>query len=181
MNNWERLIGTICYNIWHSTNGDFLKSGDYVDMEWPFLCALYIFHQLDNSNLSKQYFIQKLIPDADPVLIRFKDTFIRFLPEMKDKVNRITLSRKLNSQMTIEPSKIFITLFTDDFINALENQGMLDKINQMDFFEVGVELLLLFTLEIKEKDKAFYNLTSDIGKWETEDANSILDQINKAL
>ncbi|MGA3012847.1 MAG: hypothetical protein ABSD71_02305 [Bacteroidales bacterium] len=179
MNNWETLIGTLCFNIWNNTKQDFEKSGDFVDMEWPFLSALYIFHHWDNSNLSKRYSIPKLIPEVDPSLIQLKDTFLSVLPIMKDKIDHITQSRKMNSQMTVEPSKIFITLFTDDFINMMK--GSFGKMNPIDFFQVGVELLLLVTLEIKERDKAFYNLTSDIGKWETEDANSILDQINKAL
>ena len=179
MNDWKKLIGFLCYNIWHNTKDDFEKSGEYVDMEWPFLCALHIFHNWDNSYLSKQYSIQKLIPEVDPSLIKLKDTFIGVLPMMKDKINNVTHSRKMNSQMTIEPSKIFITLFTNDFINMTNSP--FGKINPMDFFQVGVELLLLVTIEIKEKDEDFYNLTSDIGKWETKDANSILDQINKAL
>ena len=181
MNNWEKLIGVLCFNIWHNTSDEFEQSGDFVDMEWPFLCALYIFHQWDHSTLSKHYSIPELIPGADPGLISLKDTFIGYFPKMKEKVNQMALSRSRNSQMTIEPSKIFITLFTDDLINALNSHGILKKMNPMDFFQAGIELLLLFTMEIKEKDKSFYDLIEDIGTLEGQDANAVLDQINMVL
>jgi len=178
MNNWEKLIGTLCFNIWHSTKGEFEKSGDFLDMEWPFLCALYVFHNWDNSILSKRFSIPQLLTEVDPALISVRDTLINNVPEFKDKIDYMTQSRKMESRMTIEPSKIFISIFTLDLVNSLKH--MLDRMNPSDFFQSGLEILLLFTLELKEKDNGFYDLIEDIGSLDQEDADSILDQINLA-
>jgi hypothetical protein len=173
---WKLLMGTLCFNIWHSTKDDFEKSKDYLDMEFPFLCALYIFHNWDRCILSKKYSIPELLPEVNQAVINVKNALIKRIPETTKKIEFMTSMRKLNSQMKIEPSKIFISIFTENQIEALSQ--LLAGLNPLDFFQIGLEILLLFTLEIKEKNKEFYNLIEDIGPYDQEDAEEILKQIN---
>jgi hypothetical protein len=145
-------------------------------MEWPFLCSLYIFHNWDNSNVSKKYSIPELIPEINPDALKFSNVTLIALREIKYSIVKISSEREMKSKIKIEPSKIFITIFTDSLIKA--NEHNLDEISPLDFFQFGLEVLLLFILDVKEKDKGFYNLIEDIGTLEREDADSILSQIN---
>lgn len=176
---WQRLIGMLCFNIWHNTNQEFEKSGNFIDMEWPFLCAFYIFHHWDSSRLVTSFSIPELLPEVDPALISLKDTFVGVLPNFKVKIEEYDVKNEKTGKLAIEPAKVFISIFTDDFIDIIEKD--FGTIHPKDFFQVGVELLLLFTLDIKEKDPSFFAMTSDIGKGFTEEAEAVLDQINWAL
>ncbi len=177
--NWETLIGSLCYNIWNNTNEYFNQSKDYKDMEWPFLCGLYVFHNWDNSILSKKHSIAELLPSINPSVLDFKDHLIAALPTISSKMNIMKATRKSQSQSTIEPSKIFISFFTESLITGYGTD--IDKVNPMDFLQFGLEVLLLFTIDIKEKHSEFYNLIEDIGPGWEEDAQDVLEQITMAF
>ena len=173
---WKSLTGALCFNIWHSTKHDFLESNDYSDMTFPFLCSLYVFHNWDNSILSKKFSITELLPEVYPKVIEFKDALIKDALEMKHELAEVYAKRERESQMKIEPSKAFVGIFIISLLNS--SLDWLKKDNPLDFFQFGLEVLLLFTLEIKEKDRDFYDLIEDIGDLEKRDAKEILQQIN---
>jgi len=181
LSNWEKLMGTLCLNIWHSTNDEFEKTKDYLGMEWPFLCGLYIFHNWDNSRLSKRHSIAELIKEVDPSVIIFKDLIINSLPDISNKINDMVATSNLTQKyrefnLRVEPSKFFISIFTEALLSKYGKS--INKINPMDFFQFGLEVLLLFTLEVKVKNNDFYNLIEDIGPYEEKDANEVLKLLN---
>ena len=169
MCNWDSLMGTLCFNIWHITNYAFLHSNDINDMEIPFLCALNLFQKWDQVYLSKKYDIAVISLDASPFVLNQKDEFIQNMPKIKVFVKTI------QEQKPYESSKHFITIFANylwEYYQSAEK-----SINPLDYLQKGIEILFLFVKELKSIDVVFYNELMAVGEFES-DVEEIIRNIN---
>jgi len=167
--NWESLMGTLCFYIWHNTNYAFLQSNDINDMEIPFLCALNLFQKWDQVYLSKKYDIAEISIDASPFVLNQKDEFIQNIPKIKAFVKMI------QEQKPYELSKHFITIFGNDLWKSYQSAEK--SINPLDYLQQGIEILFLFVKELKSIDFVFYNELMVIGEFES-DVEEIIRNIN---
>ena len=166
---WDSLMGTICFNIWHNTNYAFLQSNDINDMEIPFLCALNLFQKWDQVYLSKKYDIAEISIDASPFVLNQKVEFIQNIPKIKVFV------KMTQEQKPYELSKHLITIFANDLWESY--QSVEKSINPLDYLQKGIEILFLFVKELKSIDIVFYNELMAIGEFES-DVEKIIRNIN---
>jgi hypothetical protein len=172
MNEWDKMFGILCFNIWHNSSQDFQRSQDIQDIEIPFLCAIGVFQNLNNMTFSKIFDNKKLSKLAPQNVQNSSKALIKQLPSIKETLNRITNTNN------IEVIKPFTTVFAQGFLNDYKKNYSGD--NPMDYFQKGIEVLYLFMDEIRETDNSFYLELSNYGEYST-DIDLIIEDINTAV
>jgi hypothetical protein len=169
LNDWSSLIGTLCFNIWSKTNRDFIGSNDLNDMKVPFLCALNLFQQWDRIYLSEKFDVSQISSSADQYVRSEKDFFYTQLSIFENAV------RERKVEFDIEASKLFISLFTAGLIQSYSSQ--FEVLNPLDFFQKGIEILLLLAMDFSKSSNVFSRSLLDIGEYEST-VEQIIREIN---
>ncbi len=172
MNDWNKMIGILCFNIWHNSSQDFQRSHDIQDIEIPFVCAIGVFQNLENMAFSKIFDNEKLSELAPLNVQNSSKELIKQLPSIKETLKRIT------NASNIEVIKPFTTVFAQGFLNDFKKNYSGD--NPMEYFQKGIEVLYLFIHEIREKDDSFYMELSNYGEYST-DIELIIEDIDSAI
>lgn len=163
---WESLIGTICFNVWHKTNHWFLNSNDIRFIDISFICTLNLFQKWNNVYLSNNFELKAISKDASPFVVAEFDKLKSNTAKLKDLISEI----KKSGFGAKETSKHFISLFAVDLLNSSKFKD--ESINPLDYFQAGVEILCLFVIHIRELNTEFFQELLDIGDFET-----IVDEI----
>jgi hypothetical protein len=171
MNEWDGLFGTLCFNIWHNSNHEFLHSSDIQDIEIPFLCSIGVFQNFDNLTISKVHDIGLITQLAPVNVLKSKEKLMQQLPSIK---NMMTL---ISSQSNVEIIKAFTSIFAQGFLSDFKkNHG---GGSEMDYFQKGVEVLFLFIQEIRITDHKLFIELADYGEYQ-EDIDLIMEELNNA-
>ena len=158
---WDSLMGTICFNIWHKTNHWFLNSNDIRFIDISFICALNLFQKWDNIYLSNKFSLSEISKDASPFVITESK-------KLKDNITNLKAFISVIKETGFgqkETSKHFISLFAADLLNSTKFKD--ESINPLDYFQTGVEILCLLVLTTRELDKEFFEELQDIGDFES--------------
>lgn len=172
MSEWDNMFGVLCFNIWHNTSEDFERSHDIQDIEIPFLCAIGVFQNLQNTKFAKKFEFTRLANLAPENVQNSKEMLLKQLPSIKQIVKQITAS---NDVETIKP---FVTVFAQGFLSDFKNNYSED--NPLDYFQKGIEVLYLFINELIEKDRSFFKDLSDYGEYEA-DIELIIEHLEAAI
>ncbi len=172
MNDWDKMFGILCYNIWHNSSQDFQRSHDIQDIEIPFLCAIGVFQNLNNMAFSKKFENISLSAFAPQNVQNSSKELIKQLPAIKETLKRITNSNN------IEVIKPFSTVFAQGFLNDFKKNY--SENNPMNYFQKGIEVLYLFMREIQETDNIFFQELSNYGEYST-DIELIIEEIEFAI
>jgi hypothetical protein len=158
---WDSLMGTICFNIWHKTKHWFLKSKDIRFIDISFICALNLFQKWENIYLSNKFSLSEISKDASPYVV--KESI-----KLKDSITNLKAFISVIKESGFgekETSKHFVSLFAADLLNSQKFKD--ESINPLDYFQTGVEILCLFVLMSRELDKEFLKELLDIGDFES--------------
>jgi hypothetical protein len=172
MNDWDKMFGILCFNIWHNSSQDFQRSHDIQDIEIPFLCAIGVFQNLNNMAFSKKFENKPLSALAPQNVKNSSKELIMQLPAIKKMLKQITNSN------SIEVIKPFSTVFAQGFLTDFKKNYSGD--NPMNYFQKGIEVLYLFVHEIKETDNIFFQELSNYGEYAT-DIELIIEDIDAAI
>lgn len=177
MNEWQRLVGWLCFNIWHNTKHDFIESNNLRDMEIPFLCAFKIFQIWNNKpelkNIKISEIIHEIGPNAiDQFVIVGKDVIINSLPQVKKFIQNYRL------RYGVASSKAFATYFTIELTKAINFSNV--KMTHLDFFQSGLQILILLANDMKKVDPDLFNELLDIEEYE-DLVNVIIEQISESI
>jgi hypothetical protein len=172
MNDWDKMFGILCFNIWHNSSQDFQRSHDIQDIEIPFLCAIGVFQNLNYMEFSKKFEYNTLAELAPQNVKNSKKELVNQLPYIKKNLKRITTSND------IELIKPFTTVFAQGFLNDF-NKNYPGE-NPMDYFQKGIEVLYLFIHEIHNTDKPFFQLLSNYGEYNS-DIELIIEEIDRSI
>jgi hypothetical protein len=170
-NDWDSLMGTICFNIWNKTSHWFINSNDFRYIDVSFICALNLFQKWNNIYLSKDFSLEIISKDASPFVIQESNKLFNNLTNLKKFIEAV----KETGYGEKETSKHFISIFTSELLNSEKFKD--ESINPMDYFQFGVEILCLFVELIKVEDGIFFNELLDIGDFE-EQVEEIINDIN---
>lgn len=158
---WDSLIGTICFNIWHKTKHWYLENNDIRFIDVSFICALNLFQKWNKIYLSNKFILKEISKDASPFVVAEYEKIEGNIVKLKEFISVI----KESGFGEKETSKHFISLFAADLLNSSKFKD--EAINPLDYFQTGVEVLCLFVMKIREMDKAFFQDLLDIGDFET--------------
>jgi hypothetical protein len=168
-NDWDSLMGTICFNVWHNSNESFLKYQNLEYINISFLYSLNLFQKWDKIYLSKKFDLDSISKDASPFVVNMSSKLLDSVPRLKEFVG---LMNESNSRLTIIN---FITVFAGELSENPEFRK--ENINPLDYFQKGVEVLCLFTNKLQSIDKDFYNDLMVLGKID-EKVEDLIQQIN---
>jgi hypothetical protein len=172
MNDWDKMFGILCFNIWHKASQEFQRSQDIQDIEIPFLCAIGVFQNLNNMEFSKKFDYTELAELAPQNVKNSKNELVKQLPSIKQTLERITASN------SIELIKPFTTVFAQGFLTDFKKNYSGE--NPMDYFQKGIEVLYLFIHEIHVTDITLFQELSNYGEYNRE-IELILEDIDKAI
>ncbi len=177
MNEWQRLIGWLCFNIWHNTKHDFMESNNLRDMEIPFLCTFKIFQSWNNKPGLKSFKIFEIVheigPNAiDQFVIVGKDVIINSLPQVKEFIKDYRL------RYGVVSSKAFATYFTIELTKAINFSNV--QMTDLEFFQSGLQILLLLANDMEKVDPDLFNELLDIEEYE-DLVNVIIEQISESI
>lgn len=76
MRPWEKMFGTLCYNIWNHPSNKYLKTQRPEDLKWAIGSTLGVFTLWEELKISKVYDLNKIALEAPEQIIDALDSFI---------------------------------------------------------------------------------------------------------
>lgn len=172
MNDWDKMFGVLCFNIWNNSSSDFERSSNIQDIEIPFLCAIGVFQNWEKLKLDEKFNVDVITQKAPQDVIESKDALVSQLPQIKSALS------ELSSKHKIEVIKPFTTIFSEGYSSFYTNKYKRD--NPLNFFQKGVETLFLFIMELRQSDPKLYNDLKNYGEYK-EDIDLIIEDLNDAF
>lgn len=132
---WQSLMGTLCFNIWHHTNEDFLQTGDRKSLGVSFLAALNLFQQWDRLYLSKEFDRAAVSEGAGAFARSNAQGLLEALPGMLSLIEQKTPAK--GSLLSHAFAVTFNRIFMEIYDKAIGSE------NPLNYFQAGVEILFL--------------------------------------
>jgi hypothetical protein len=132
---WQSLMGTLCFNLWHHTNEDFLRTGDRKSLTASFLVTLNLFQQWDRLYLSKEFDRASVSEGAGAFVRAHAKGLLKDIPAIVATLDQRTPTK--NSNLSHAFAWVFNETFTKIHAEAFKSD------NPLEYFQLGVEILFL--------------------------------------
>jgi hypothetical protein len=140
MKPYDKMFGTLCYNIWNHPSNKYLATNKLQDLKWTFACSLGVYALWDDLKISKVYDLNKIVLEAPE--------------QISEEVDSITglESDWYNNVDQDQPLLDFSTAFEEHLRNKWGNRNTSSR----EYFQRGIEILLFLNLRTKRLRQDIY-------------------------
>jgi hypothetical protein len=164
MKPYDKMFGTLCYNIWNHPSNKYLATNKLQDLKWTFACSLGVYALWDDLKISKVYDLNKIVLQAPEQTSKEVGSIIEFESDW------------YNSLQQDKPLLDFITLFEAHLRNKWGNGNTSSR----EYFQRGIEILLFLNLRAMRLRPDIYESMQEQARCEP-DIKSICQDLDAAF
>lgn len=164
MKPYDKMFGTLCYNIWNHPSNKYLATNKLQDLKWTFACSLGVYALWDDLKISKVYDLNKIVLQA---------------PEQTSKVVGSIIELESDWYNSLQQDKPLL-YFSAAFEAHLRNKWGNGNTSPREYFQRGIEILLFLNLRTKRLRPDIYESMQEQARCEP-DIKSICQDLDAAF